>query len=78
MTRQNKCAGQKIVTIKHIVVPTETDALLLENNLIKTLQPRYNVLFAMIKATLGSVLRKICTYFATRRMVKDGSEYFGP
>jgi excinuclease UvrABC nuclease subunit len=33
----------------------------------------------MIKATLGSALRKsLCTYFATRRMVKDGSEYFGP
>src|SRR5690606_13022532 len=35
---------KKIVTIKHIVVPTETDALLLENNLIKKYQPRYNVL----------------------------------
>src|SRR5690606_35585946 len=35
---------KKIVTIKHIVVPTESDALLLENNLIKQYQPRYNVL----------------------------------
>src|SRR5690606_4625156 len=35
---------RKIRTIKHIVVATESDALLLENNLIKTLQPRYNVL----------------------------------
>lgn len=35
---------KKIVDIRHIVVPTETDALLLENNLIKKLQPRYNVL----------------------------------
>ncbi|MBV1923252.1 MAG: GIY-YIG nuclease family protein, partial [Flavobacteriaceae bacterium] len=33
---------KKIVTIKHIVVATETDALLLENNLIKKYQPRYN------------------------------------
>src|SRR5690554_1492790 len=35
---------KKIVSIRHIVVPTETDALLLENNLIKEYQPRYNVL----------------------------------
>ena len=35
---------KKIHTIKHIVVPTESDALLLENNLIKKLQPRYNVM----------------------------------
>ena len=35
---------KKIVTIKHIVVDTETDALLLENNLIKKYQPRYNVM----------------------------------
>ena len=36
---------KKIVTIKHIVVETETDALLLENNLIKSYQPRYNIPF---------------------------------
>ena len=43
-TAKTNVLVKKIVTIKHIVVPTETDALLLENNLIKTLQPRYNVL----------------------------------
>jgi excinuclease UvrABC nuclease subunit len=42
-TAKTNVLVKKIVTIKHIVVPTETDALLLENNLIKTLQPRYNV-----------------------------------
>ena len=48
---------KKIVTIKHIVVPTETDALLLENNLIKKLQPRYTYCFAMIKHIHGFVLK---------------------
>ena len=43
-TAKTNVLVKKIVTIKHIVVPTESDALLLENNLIKTLQPRYNVL----------------------------------
>jgi excinuclease ABC subunit C len=69
---------KKIVTIKHIVVPTETDALLLENNLIKTLQPRYNVLLRDDKVILGFALKGTSPIFATRRMVKDGSEYFGP
>ena len=46
---------KKIVTIKHIVVPTETDALLLENNLIKTLQPRYNVLIKLFSNNNASV-----------------------
>ena len=43
-TAKTNVLVKKIVTIKHIVVPTETDALLLENNLIKKLLPRYNVL----------------------------------
>ena len=43
-TARTNVLVRKIVTIKHIVVTTESDALLLENNLIKTLQPRYNVL----------------------------------
>jgi excinuclease ABC subunit C len=71
---------KKIVTIKHIVVPTETDALLLENNLIKTLQPRYNVLLRDDKSYPWICIKKepFSRIFATRRMVKDGSEYFGP
>lgn len=71
---------KKIVTIKHIVVPTETDALLLENNLIKTLQPRYNVLLRDDKTYPWICIKKepFSRIFTTRRMIKDGSEYFGP
>lgn len=71
---------KKLVTIKHIVVPTETDALLLENNLIKTLQPRYNVLLRDDKSYPWICIKKeaFSRIFSTRRMVKDGSEYFGP
>jgi excinuclease ABC subunit C len=71
---------KKIVTIKHIVVPTETDALLLENNLIKTLQPRYNVLLRDDKSYPWICIKKepFSRIFSTRRLIKDGSEYFGP
>ncbi len=71
---------RKIVTIKHIVVPTETDALLLENNLIKQLQPRYNVLLKDDKSYPWICIKKesFPRVFSTRRMIKDGSEYFGP
>ncbi len=71
---------RKIVKIKHIVVPTETDALLLENNLIKQLQPRYNVLLKDDKSYPWICIKKepFPRVFTTRRMVKDGSEYFGP
>ncbi len=71
---------KKIVTIRHVVVPTETDALLLENNLIKTLQPRYNVLLRDDKTYPWLCIKKepFSRVFVTRRMVKDGSEYFGP
>lgn len=71
---------RKIVSIKHIVVPTETDALLLENNLIKRLQPRYNVLLKDDKSYPWICIKRepFPRVFSTRRMVKDGSEYFGP
>ena len=71
---------KKIVTIKHIVVPTETDALLLENNLIKTLQPRYNVLLRDDKTYPWICIKneRFPRIFSTRKMIKDGSEYFGP
>lgn len=71
---------RKIVSIKHIVVPTETDALLLENNLIKKLQPRYNILLKDDKTYPWICIKRepFSRIFTTRNMVKDGSEYFGP
>ncbi|KVV13286.1 excinuclease ABC subunit UvrC [Flavobacterium sp. TMP13] len=79
-TAKTNVLVRKIVTIKHIVVPTETDALLLENNLIKTLQPRYNVLLRDDKSYPWICIKNepFSRIFSTRRMVKDGSEYFGP
>jgi excinuclease ABC subunit C len=79
-TAKTNVLVKKIVTIKHIVVPTETDALLLENNLIKTLQPRYNVLLRDDKSYPWICIKKepFSRIFSTRRIVKDGSEYFGP
>ena len=71
---------KKIVSIQHIVVPTESDALLLENNLIKKLQPRYNILLKDDKSYPWICIKKepFSRVFATRKMIKDGSEYFGP
>ena len=71
---------KKIVNIKHIVVETETDALLLENNLIKKHKPRYNVLLKDDKSYPWICIKKerFPRVFSTRRVFKDGSEYFGP
>ncbi len=71
---------RKIVEIKHIVVSSEADALLLENNLIKKLQPRYNVLLKDDKTYPWICIKKepFSRIFPTRRMIKDGSEYYGP
>ena len=71
---------KKIVHIKHIVVNTETDALLLENNLIKKHKPRYNVLLKDDKSYPWICIKKerFPRVFMTRNVVKDGSEYFGP
>lgn len=70
----------KIVRIKHIVVNTETDALLLENNLIKKYKPRYNVLLKDDKSYPWLCIKKerFPRVFMTRRVIKDGSAYFGP
>jgi len=71
---------KKIASIKHIVVNTETDALLLENNLIKKHQPRYNVMLKDDKTYPWICIKKerFPRVFLTRKVVKDGSEYFGP
>lgn len=71
---------KKIVEIKHIVVNSETDALLLENNLIKKYQPRYNVLLKDDKSYPWICIKneRFPRVFPTRRLIKDGSEYYGP
>ncbi|WP_372756349.1 excinuclease ABC subunit UvrC [Mariniflexile sp.] len=71
---------KKIASIKHIVVETETDALLLENNLIKKHQPKYNVMLKDDKSYPWICVKKerFPRVFSTRRVFKDGSEYFGP
>lgn len=71
---------RQIADIKHIVVESESDALLLENNLIKKYQPRYNILlkddksFPWIKITSEAFPR----IFVTRQLNKDGGSYYGP
>ncbi|MCG8882391.1 excinuclease ABC subunit UvrC [Tenacibaculum finnmarkense] len=71
---------KKIARIEHIVVSTETDALLLENNLIKKYKPRYNILLKDDKSYPWICIKKerFPRVFSTRSVVKDGSEYFGP
>ncbi|MCF6347978.1 MAG: excinuclease ABC subunit UvrC [Flavobacteriaceae bacterium] len=71
---------KKIASVKHIVVETETDALLLENNLIKKYQPRYNILLKDDKTYPWICIKKesFPRVFLTRKVIKDGSEYFGP
>lgn len=71
---------KKIHQIRHIVVASETDALLLENNLIKEHQPRYNVQLRDDKTYPWICIKKerFPRVFSTRKLIKDGSEYFGP
>ena len=71
---------KNIVSLKYIVVDTEEDALLLENNLIKQYQPRYNILLKD-----GKTYPSICIsnehfprIFKTRNIYKNGGQYFGP
>lgn len=71
---------RQIAAIRHIVVDTETDALLLENSLIKTLQPRYNILLKDDKTYPWIVVRREAfpRVQSTRTLLRDGSQYFGP
>lgn len=71
---------RRIRDIHFIVVETEMDALLLENNLIKQYQPRYNVLLKDDKTYPWICIKNEAfpRIFSTRNLVQDGSEYFGP
>lgn len=71
---------QKIADVEVIVTDTEAEALILENNLIKHLKPRYNVLLRDDKTFPFICIRNepFPRVFPTRRIVRDGSKYFGP
>ena len=75
-----KVLVRQVCAIKHIVVGSEQDALLLENSLIKSLQPRYNILLTDDKTYPWIVLRKenFPRVESTRQVRHDGSQYFGP
>ena len=77
---KTRILAKKIFNIKHIVVSTESDALLLENNLIKKYRPRYNVLLKDDKSYPWICIKneRFPRIFPTRKLIKDGSEYFGP
>lgn len=71
---------RQIAAVRHIVVGSETDALLLENSLIKSLQPRYNILLKDDKTYPWIVVRREAfpRVQSTRTLLRDGSQYFGP
>lgn len=80
MSGKLKVLVKKIADIKHIVVDTEFDALLLENNLIKKYQPRYNVMLKDDKTYPWICIKNepFPRIFSTRNVIRDGSVYFGP
>lgn len=80
LNRKTAVMVSKIADAQYSVVDTEADALLLENNLIKQYKPRYNILLKDSKTypwicVSNDMFPKV---FLTRRLVKDGSRYFGP
>ena len=80
LTRKTAVMVSKIADAQYTVVESEADALLLENNLIKQFKPRYNILLKDSKTypwiyVSADDFPKV---FLTRRVVKDGSRYFGP
>jgi excinuclease ABC subunit C len=79
-TGKTKMLVSRIADIKHIVVETETDALLLENVLIKKHQPKYNVMLKDDKTYPWICIKQEAfpRVFLTRQVIKDGSEYYGP
>src|SRR6056300_231992 len=79
-SRKTRNLVDAIYSLKHIVVPTESDALILENTLIKEHQPKYNILLRDDKTYPWICIKKerFPRVFATRKVVHDGSEHFGP
>lgn len=78
--RKTALLVRNIVNIKHMVVATEQDALLLENNLIKKYQPRYNIQLKDDKSFPWICIKNepFPRVFSTRNLIRDGSKYFGP
>lgn len=77
---KTKTLVKQIAHIEFLVVPSEFDALLLENNLIKTHQPKYNIMLKDDKTYPFITIKKerFPRVLVTRTIVRDGSEYFGP
>lgn len=80
LTRKNRVMVSKIADLQHTVVESEEDALLLENNLIKEFQPKYNILLKDGKTYPWIVIKKerFPRIFMSRKFIRDGSEYYGP
>ena len=78
--RKTALLVRNIADIKHMVVESEQDALLLENNLIKKYQPRYNIRLKDDKSYPWICIKNEAfpRVFKTRDLVRDGSKYFGP
>ncbi len=79
-SRKTELLVRRTADIRHMVVETEQDALLLENNLIKKYQPRYNIRLKDDKSYPWICIKNepFPRVFKTRHLVKDGSKYFGP
>ncbi len=77
---KTKVLASKVVEIKYVVVENEMDALLLENNLIKKEKPKYNILLKDGKTYPWLCISKenFPRIFQTRKVKKDGAEYYGP
>ncbi len=78
--RKTALLVRNIVDIKHMIVQSEQDALLLENNLIKKYQPRYNIQLKDDKSFPWICIKNEAfpRVFKTRNLIRDGSKYFGP
>jgi excinuclease ABC subunit C len=78
--RKTALLVRNIVEVKHMVVDSEEDALLLENNLIKKYQPRYNIRLKDDKTYPWICIKneRYPRVFKTRQVIRDGSDYYGP